>query len=224
MRSLHSSLTRYVRSFITVHLFFSTYVCFAICCFQIIFLTALFYLLSNSDEKYYPLAATNYLGFSSGPLIAEAIETSISSVLIASAKLALFHGLFMWLTHTIFGARVVFLPAAFAAMLAAVPFLGTYWCSLPAFLDLWLIQDRFVLGIILVFIHVIFPTTFVDPAIYADVSGWVTLILSPLCQRVSSFLIKTIWYQLCDIYLKNITDINIRLNSQLNENTTENWE
>lgn len=136
------------------------------------------------------------MGFQSGPRIAEAIETSVSSVLIASAKLALFHGLFMWLTHTIFGARVVFLPAgsippkmrriflifnffsppllcisAFAAMLAAVPFLGTYWCSIPAFLDLWLIQDRFVLGIILVLIHVIFPTTFVDPAIYADVSG-----------------------------------------------------
>lgn len=79
--------------------------------FQIIFLTALFYLLSSSDEKYYPLAATNHLGFSSGPRIAEAIEASISSVLIASAKLALFHSLFMWLTHTIFGARVVFLPA-----------------------------------------------------------------------------------------------------------------
>lgn len=156
--------------------------------------------MSSSDEKYYPLAATNYLGFTSGPRIAEAIEASVSSVLIASAKLALFHGLFMWLTHTIFGARVVFLPAGkflivfdfdlffiekfiqfiyanellflvFAGILAAVPFLGTYWCSLPAFLDLWLIQDRFVLGIILVLIHVIFPTTFVDPAIYADVSG-----------------------------------------------------
>lgn len=79
--------------------------------FQIIFLTALFYLLSSSEDKYYPLAATNYLGFSSGQRIAEAIEASISSVLIASAKLALFHGLFMWLTHTIVGARVVFLPA-----------------------------------------------------------------------------------------------------------------
>lgn len=69
-----------------------------------------------------------------------------------------------------FSLSLYFHPA-FAAMLAAVPFLGTYWCSLPAFLDLWLIQDRFILGIILVAIHVLFPTTFVDPAIYADVSG-----------------------------------------------------
>lgn len=55
--------------------------------------------------------ATHYLGFTSGAHIAEAIEASVSSVLIASAKLALFHSTFMWLTHTIFGARVVFLPA-----------------------------------------------------------------------------------------------------------------
>lgn len=132
--------------------------------------------MSSSDEKYYPLAATNFLGFSSGPKIAEAIEASVSSVLYASAKLALFHGLFMWFTHTIFGARVVFLPAVFAGMLAAVPFLGTYWCSIPAFLDLWLIQDRFALGIILVMIHFLFPTSFVDPAIYADVNGFVFLL------------------------------------------------
>lgn len=59
----------------------------------------------------------------------------------------------------------------FASVLAAVPFLGTYWCSIPAFLDLWLIQDRFTLGIVLLLIHVLFPTSFVDPAIYADVKG-----------------------------------------------------
>lgn len=68
-------------------------------------------MLSNSDTKYYPLVVAKHLGFSSGDRIAEAIEASISSVLIANAKLVLFHGLFMWFTHTIFGARVVFLPA-----------------------------------------------------------------------------------------------------------------
>lgn len=61
--------------------------------------------------------------------------------------------------------------SVFAGMLAAVPFLGTYWCSIPAFLDLWLIQDRFALGIVLILIHFLFPTSFVDPAIYADVNG-----------------------------------------------------
>lgn len=135
---------------------------------------------------------TNHLGFSSGERIADAIEASISSVLIANAKLVLFHGLFMWLTHTLFGARVVFLPAGmcilhiylkrvsnqslfslfavFAGITAALPFLDTYWCSIPAFLDLWLIQDRFIMGVILLLIHFLFPSNFVDPAIYADVS------------------------------------------------------
>lgn len=75
------------------------------------FFSALFYLLSNSDKKYYPLVVTHHLGFASGDRIADAIEQSISSVLIANAKLVMFHGLFMWLTHTLFGARVVFLPA-----------------------------------------------------------------------------------------------------------------
>lgn len=58
-----------------------------------------------------------------------------------------------------------------ASVLAAVPFLGTYWCSLPAFFDLWLIQDRFALGVVLMLVHFVLPSTFVDPAIYADVNG-----------------------------------------------------
>lgn len=58
-----------------------------------------------------------------------------------------------------------------ASVLAAVPFLGTYWCSLPAFFDLWLIQDRFALGVVLLLVHFVLPSSFVDPAIYADVNG-----------------------------------------------------
>lgn len=56
------------------------------------------------------MEAVKYFGFSSGPRVASAISQSVSSVLIATFKLALFHGLFTWLTHNIFGARIVYLP------------------------------------------------------------------------------------------------------------------
>lgn len=105
-----------------------------------------------------------------GSQIAEILEDSISSVLIATIKLALFHGLFTWLTHTVFGAHIVYLPAVLAAVLAAAPFLETYWCSVPAFLDLWLSQDRFYLGLLLVLIHFIVPSNF-NPIIHSEIKG-----------------------------------------------------
>lgn len=92
--------------------------------FQIIFFTALFYLLSSSEERYAGFVAIDALGLSMGTKLTESLEVSISCVIIATVKLAVFHGLFTWLTHTWFGAHVVFLPAAIAAVLAAAPFLG----------------------------------------------------------------------------------------------------
>lgn len=92
-----------------------------------------------------------------GSRLTDALEDSVSSVLIATLKLSLFHGLFFWLTHTLFGAHIVYLPSILASVLAAAPFLETYWCSFPAFLDLWLSQDRFYLGLTLVLIHFIVP-------------------------------------------------------------------
>lgn len=71
----------------------------------------------------------------------------------------------------VFQKCVIFLHLVLASILAAVPFLGTYWCSIPAFLDLWLIQDSFSMGVILLLIHFLIPSGFVDPAIYADVNG-----------------------------------------------------
>lgn len=69
----------------------------------------------------------NMNGSSWGSKIADALEDSVSSVLVATMKLSLFHGLFTWLTHTVFGAHVVYLPAILASLLAAAPFLETYW-------------------------------------------------------------------------------------------------
>lgn len=105
-----------------------------------------------------------------GTHIADILEDSVSSVLVATMKLSLFHGLFTWLTHTVFGAHVIYLPAILASILAAAPFLETYWCCLPAFLDLWLSQDRFYLGVLLVLIHFIIPSNF-NPIIHSEIKG-----------------------------------------------------
>ncbi|XP_021711693.1 transmembrane protein 245 isoform X4 [Aedes aegypti] len=134
----------------------------------IIFFTTLYYLLQSSQDRYAPTAIT--INNSWGPRIIQALEDSISSVVVATLKLALFHGLFTWLTHTIVGAHIVYLPAVLASILAAAPFLESYWCSVPAFLDLWLSQDRFWLGSLLVLVHFIVPSNF-NPIIHSEIKG-----------------------------------------------------
>lgn len=124
--------------------------------------------MQSSQDRYAPIAMN--INSSWGTRLAEALEDSVSSVLVATLKLSLFHGLFTWLTHTIFGAHVVYLPAVLASVLAAAPFLETYWCSVPAFLDLWLSQDRFYLGLLLVLIHFIVPSNF-NPIIHSEIKG-----------------------------------------------------
>lgn len=134
----------------------------------IIFFTTLYYLLQSSQDRYAPIAMN--INSAWGRRLTDALEDSVSSVLVATMKVSLFHGLFTWLTHTLFGAHVVYLPSILATVLAAAPFLETYWCCFPAFLDLWLSQDRFYLGLILVLVHFIIPPNF-NPIVHSEIKG-----------------------------------------------------
>ncbi|KAJ9597096.1 hypothetical protein L9F63_027017, partial [Diploptera punctata] len=120
---------------------------------KVVFLTALFYLLSSSGELYKPVELITNFSPNMGNRFATAIETAVVGVFRASFKMAVFYGLWTWLIHNLFDVKVIYLPSVLAATFSVVPFVGTYWACLPACLDLWLGEQREMQAILLFVFH-----------------------------------------------------------------------
>ncbi|CAG9764914.1 unnamed protein product [Ceutorhynchus assimilis] len=135
----------------------------------IVFLTTLFYLLNSSGDYYKPVELMTKFS-PSGKRFGHALEAAINSVFSASFKMATFYGMWTWFIHNLFNVQIVYLSTAFATILGAVPFLGTYWACVPGILDLWLSQDRW-LAAILFAVFQFAPTYFVDTTIYKEIKG-----------------------------------------------------
>ncbi len=135
----------------------------------IVFVTVLFYLLSHSDQPIYqPTEWLNNILAVAGRGLGKAVNDAVTSVFVASLKIAAFYGLYTYVLHTIVGSNLVFLPAVIASICAVT--LKSYWAALPGCLDLWLVQQR-PLGALLLLLGQMAPVYVVDTAIYSEVKG-----------------------------------------------------
>ena len=85
--------------------------CIQCCCFQfqVVFLTALFYLLSSSGSQYKVVEWIS--GVSMGTRFSESINIAVTDVFGATLKMATFYGFYTWVTHSLFSLNIVFIPS-----------------------------------------------------------------------------------------------------------------
>ncbi|CAF0851947.1 unnamed protein product [Brachionus calyciflorus] len=141
----------------------------------IVYITASFYLLSMSSDRFKPLIWLSEINFfkmfNKSEILTSAIEESIRSVFVVSLKMALFYGLYTYLINCLFGVSIVYLPAIIAAFFAFLPIFGTYWVAIPGFLELWFIQDSPVMALVFVFMNLLPQLMTVDQAIYSEIKA-----------------------------------------------------
>jgi predicted PurR-regulated permease PerM len=143
----------------------------------IVYMTALFYLLSMRGSRFKPLDWLTEIsvfktstGIYRSQLLSKAIEESIRNVFLASFKMAAFYGIYTYLIHSLFSVSIVYLPSIVAALFGFLPLLGTYWAALPGLLELWLIKNNPIQAILFILTHLL-PTYMVDNAIYSEIKG-----------------------------------------------------
>lgn len=136
----------------------------------IIYLTALFYLLSNSGNAYIPMEVITQYSLFQISGVGSAIQKAVNSVFLSTIKMSSFYLLWTYFTHTIFQASIVVLPLLFSSFIAACPFTGQHIVALPAALELWLLQERSIAALSLVLLQVA-PSWLVDAAIYSEIKG-----------------------------------------------------
>jgi len=139
----------------------------------VVFITALYYLLVYSEEEYLPVKyMTSLLPHSGGERkeYSAAFFDATRGIFGASMKLSVFYGFYVWVTHTMFGLELAFMPALMAGLLSVVPVVGVYWASAPGVLVLWLVEGR-TLRALSFFLLQILPSYVIDMSIYSEIEG-----------------------------------------------------
>ena len=111
-----------------------------------IYLTASFYLLSNSTDTYIPMEVISQYSIFQISGVGGTIQKAVNSVFLITIKMSVFYLLWTYITHVVFDASIVVLPMLFSSFIAACPFTGQYIVALPAALELYCLQHRSVLS------------------------------------------------------------------------------
>ncbi|XP_034941416.1 transmembrane protein 245 isoform X2 [Chelonus insularis] len=141
----------------------------------IVFFTTLFYLLSSSGKTYKPIELIAMFSpislYRKDDLggFAIALQEAVIGVFTATFKLASFFGMWTWFIHNLFQVKIVYLPSAFATVLAAVPFLDAYFACIPATIELWFTRGR-VMAILFFTFHFL-PCNIVITNFYKEIKG-----------------------------------------------------